>query len=130
MKNDFSTLSLPELQQLQNQINLQIQTKQPNSQKIVVKTDPDHTHEGYLRKDGRSVIYERRVEVEVRLARSNYTIPHEQKKGKKALKSDAFFNDPAYGEAISKAWNYVYKNRNARKSDNQKVIDEFFARWI
>jgi hypothetical protein len=85
------------------------------------------THTGYLRKDGRSIIYERRDDVEKQLARYNYTIPHEKKEGKKSLKSDMFFSSKSYGEAISKAWNLLEANKNSTVKENQKAIDEIFS---
>jgi len=125
----FQDLPLEQLEEIQNHIQKMIQAKKPQSTKITITTSPNYSHEGYLRKDGRSIIYERRVEVENQLARYNYTIPHEGKKGVKAFKSDAFFNSKAYGGQISRAWNYLYENKSKKKKENQLEINKFFTPW-
>jgi hypothetical protein len=100
--------------------------KCPKSKKIFVTTSNDHSHPGYQRICGRTVIYERREEVEDPLARHNYYIPHERRNGFKPLKADMFFSSQEYGEAISRAWNFLKANRNKTVKRNQKVIDTIF----
>jgi len=124
---DFSKMSIAHLNLLKSQIEAEIALKAPTSIPIVVQTSLDHSHKGYLRQDGRSIFYERRTEVELALSRFNYTIPHEKKTGVKSLKSDMFFTGSEYGEAISKAWNHLFENKNRSVKSNQAAINEIFT---
>lgn len=78
----------------------------------------------------RAVIYNHNPTVKELLELNTYTIPFPKRKGLTRLKSNMFFSNAAYGEAISEAWRYLEKNTAVDASFQQEEINKIFYHFF
>jgi hypothetical protein len=90
---------------------------------------PYATFRGFKRikiDNNRVVIYNHNDIVNNLLELNTYTIPFPKRRGLTRLKSNMFFSNVAYGEAISKAWKYLEKNSSVDATIQQQEINKIF----
>ena len=76
------------------------------------------------------MLKERRSNIEIELARYNFTVPNERTKGVRSLKSNMTFKHIDYGYVIASAWNYLNEvEEEVTKKEKQEQISKLFKDW-